>query len=47
LHELSIPEEGVLATAIDSFDVHAEGHHDLVVRVVGVLVFDAHFDSLV
>jgi len=33
LREFPIPEEGIIFAAIDTFDVHTQGHNDLIVRI--------------
>jgi hypothetical protein len=47
LCELSIPEESVRLAAIDSLDVHPQGHDDLVVGVRGGLIFQAYLNCLI
>jgi len=47
LHEFTVPEERVRPTAVNALNIHAQGHHDLVVGVIRVFVFDTHFNSLV
>ena len=47
LGKLAVPEESVASATVDAFDVHAQGHDDLVITVRAHVVFDAHFNCLV
>ena len=47
LCKLAVPEEGVATTAVDSLDVHAESHNNLVVAVGTGVVLHPYFNCLV
>ena len=47
LCELAVPEESVASTTVDTLDVHAEGHDDLEIRVLRLIIPHSNFNSLV
>jgi len=47
LAELSIVEQDLIVAAVDSLDVHSEGHDDLEVRILALVISHSDLNSLV
>ena len=47
LSEFTVPEKGEGFATVDTLDVHAQSHDDLVVSIWGCLVFEADFHCFV
>lgn len=47
LSKFTIPEKGERLAAIDTLDVHTQGHYDLIVSIRRGLILETNFDSFV